>query len=86
MIRTAYYYQDNEPLIIDRDSRGTFIAPGLRVAYNHSGNVVAGTIFEVKKNIWENLRNEWRLKFEIHIMGENGKLSKIKNPNSFVII
>ena len=74
------------PGIVERDSRGTLISPGLRAAYNLSGDVVVGTIVEVKKNKWNSKGNDWRLEFEIHIMGENGKLSKIKNPNSFVII
>ena len=83
---------DKKPNPIIRDSRDTLIEEGLKVAYNQSGDVVLGVIKELKRSeytgecsaglakIW------WRLNFELHILNEYGNESKIKNPNSFVII
>ena len=39
-----YYHQENIPETIIRDSRGTLIEEGLRVAYNYGGAVAIGTI------------------------------------------
>lgn len=86
MIKRSYYFTEQEPPIIDRDWRGTLIEPGLRVAYNFSGDIAIGTIVELKKNRWKTKNKNWFLDFELHVMGENGKLSKIQNPNCFVII
>lgn len=81
------YYQKDEPAKFERDSRGTLIEPGLRVAYNHSGAISLGKIIEIKKNSWEMIQGRWRLKFEMHIENEEtGSTSTVKNPNSFVII
>lgn len=88
MIREWYstYNHPEKPETIERDSRGILIEEGLRVAYNQSGNVVIGVITTLKKNEWESTNSGWRLKFEIHIKNEEGGTSKVKNPNSFVII
>jgi hypothetical protein len=80
------------PPVVLNDSRGTLILEGAKVAYNRSGEVVLGTIVEVRHNKWikKTSRNSthyhWRLKFEMEIKNENGDKSMIKNPNSFVII
>lgn len=68
------------------DHRGTSLKVGKRVAFNHSGDVVIGTILEIKKNtVWqEGYRNH--VDFEMHVTNEDGKVSKIKNYSSFVII
>jgi hypothetical protein len=76
------------PKIITKDHRGTEICEGLRVAYNRSGDTIIGKIINVHKNKWKYIesRKFWRLTYEIHIEAEDGKVSKVKNPNSFVII
>lgn len=92
MIRQSYHIDrtgSSGPAKIERDHRGTLIAEGLRVAFNRSGDVVLGTIKEYKRCDWYVPKGSpwrWCLKFEIHIEDENGHVSKIKNPNSFVII
>lgn len=80
--------QNEAPAIITRDHRGVEICEGLRVAFNRSGYTLIGKIIEVKKNKWRYIesRKLWELIFEIEIESEDGDVSKIKNPNSFVII
>lgn len=81
--------RNTSPEKIIRDSRGTLIEPGLRVAYNYSGDIAIGNIKEVKKNKWKpscSMGMYWILDFEMLVENENGPISKIKNPNSFVII
>jgi hypothetical protein len=77
------------------DSRGVKLEEGLRVAYNLSGSIALGVIKKIHKNKWKqdsgtkNSRTgemPWRLEFELHVLGEDNKISKIKNPNSFLII
>ena len=82
----TFYQQNNKPDKIVRDSRGTQIESGLRVAFNRSGDVVLGTIVELKKNEWKKNTYGWRLGFDLEIIDENNVISRIKNPNSFVII
>ena len=77
---------EKQPEPIKRDSRGTEIAEGLRVAFNRSGDVAIGKIVRVVKNSWKCSTWRWHLTFEIHIEGEDGRISKVKNPNSFIII
>jgi len=86
MIQLSYRNTTIKPEKLTKDSRGIIIEPGLRVAYNYSGDVVIGKIIELKKSEWKNNGHFWNLDFELHIENENGKISKIKNPNSFVII
>ena len=84
--------KENSPEPITRDSRGTEIQLGLRVAYNYQGDVIIGTIKELKRNEWKAVRKGtgtsmwWSLKFELLIENEEGHISKVKNPNSFVLI
>ena len=89
-----YIYTTNrqvkKPEPITRDSRGTLIEPGLRVAFNHSGDVIIGTIVSVKSD-WkeETYRGkfeEWKFVFALKIENEYGSISTVHNPNSFVII
>lgn len=92
MIQQTYHVDrtgKDGPNRITKDYTGTAIEPGLRVAFNKSGNVVLGTIKEYKRCDWYVPKGSpwrWCLKFEIHIEDENGHVSKVKNPNSFVII
>lgn len=80
-------YSKEKPETILRDHRGTLIEPGLRVAYNFSGDVAIGTIIELKRNEWKEVRKEyWSHKFELRVQNENGHISKIKNWRSFVIV
>jgi hypothetical protein len=91
-------YQEHPiPKIITKDRRGIKIEPGLRVAYNHSGDIDMGTILKIVKNEWVKKYNKtaynrvrkfshWKLNFELHIENEDGHISKLKNPNSFLII
>ena len=77
-----------EPEPIREDSRGNIIAPGSRVAFNRSGSVIIGKVLEVTKNKWSWIpsRFTWHLNYEIQIEAEDGLISKVKNPNSFVVI
>jgi hypothetical protein len=77
MIQSTYY-RTEQPEIVTKDSRGTTIAPGLRVAYNRSGDVTIGTIEKLANNDWRN--------FKLVIKNEDGNTSTVKNPNAFVII
>jgi hypothetical protein len=83
-------YNFPELLAVTRDSRGKLIEVGLRVAYNLSGSVAIGKIEAIPKNCWKEkstkISTQWSLDFEMHILGENDRITKIKNPNSFVII
>ena len=91
MIQTGISNWNNyieRPNVVTRDHRGTEICEGLRVAFNRSGDVLIGKIITVKKNKWIYIdsRMFWRLVYEIHIEAEDGTISKVKNPNSFVVI
>tara|TARA_R110000868_G_scaffold95085_2_gene261798 strand:- start:358 stop:618 length:261 start_codon:yes stop_codon:yes gene_type:complete len=86
MIREWYGMFDPEPAVVNRDSRGVLIEEGLKVAYNQSGNVVLGVIKKFKCSEWSATKSGWRLKFILLIENEEGQLSKVKNPNSFVVI
>lgn len=85
-------YCISKPQSIIRDRRGILFEPNMRVAYNRSGDVVIGTIKEITKNVWNVSRQGiepkkwWNLRFEMIVEGEDGLISKIKNPNSFVVI
>lgn len=70
----------------NRDHRGTLLDVGLRVAYNKSGTVQIGKIVSFKSKILPDNHYTWQLKFELVVSGEDGSTSKIKNPNSFVVI
>jgi hypothetical protein len=87
-IADAYWSNnDPKPEKITRDHRGTLIENGLHVAYNRSGSVDIGVILSIPKNEWkERGYGGWLLNFEMQIQAEDGHISKIKNPNSFVII
>ena len=68
------------------DHRGTPLTIGKRVAFNRSGDVIIGTILEIKKNkVWQEGYCS-RIDFEMHVTNEEGNVSKIKNYSSFVII
>jgi len=90
MIRSKHQVAQPGPIV--NDSRGIRIEPGLKVAFNRSGDIVLGTIITVKKNVWKDSRQGvgnqkwWTHHFEMHIKGEDGNTSKIKNANSFIII
>lgn len=90
MIQTSHSLYNKPsftPPKITEDSRGTKIEEGKKVAFNCSGDVVIGVIKEIVKNQWKKSRESWlSLQFETTIEREDGHISKIKNPNSFVII
>ncbi len=81
-----------KPVAIAQDHKGTEIKPGKRVAYNRSGDVVTGTIVELKQNEWKVTRSGlepnkgWALKFKLIIACDNGLTSTVMNPNGFVVI
>jgi len=84
-------WEDKEPQRVDKDSKGKLIKNDSKVAYNRSGDVVTGTIIRLKKSEWvlsdvRGNKNWWRLRFELEIRGDDGVISTIKNPNSFIII
>lgn len=80
-------YSKEKPEVVITDHRGVKIEPGLRVAYNWSGDVALGVILEIKKNDWKEIRSGWwSHQFELHVKNEDGHISKIKNWRSFIII
>jgi hypothetical protein len=84
------FYQEQEPKKIEKDSKGSFIKNDRKVAYNRSGDVVTGSIISIKKNKWTRTGGRtiphWSLSFELEVRGDDGVISIIKNPNSFVMI
>ena len=68
------------------DHRGTIIEAGKKVAFNRSGDVIIGTILDIKKNAYWKDGYRTHVEFEMHILNEEGTVSKIKNYSSFVII
>lgn len=84
-----WFDENGYPHEVTQDRRGTTIEVGSRVAFNHSGDIAIGIIRELKKCEWERMSHDsqrWQIKFELHIEREDGGISKVKNPNSFVII
>lgn len=85
-------YQVNKPEPVTKDHKGTEIKPGLRVAYNQSGDVILGTIISLDSNDWKPSRagyipeQRWYLNFKLKIKNEAGHISTVKNHRSFVII
>jgi len=81
-----------KPKPINTDSRGTKIEPGLRIAYNRSGYVKIGKIRKITVNKWKKTRagvspkSWWFAQFEMIVENENGYLSKVRNPDAFVVI
>lgn len=79
-----------KPKPIDKDSRGVSIEIGHKVAYNFSGNVVIGYIISIDNIKWIKGKPKdwytWTCNFKIKIENEEGHISTIKNPNSFIII
>ena len=92
MIRTHYFFsKDNipeKPKPVERDYRGVKFDVGNFVAYNKSGSVRLGKIFNINKNefVLKNKSTDYILKFEIIIQGDDGSISIVKNPNSIAII
>ena len=90
MIQTSIHQKDIPEAVI-RDSRGTLISEGLRVAYNYQGSVAIGKIISCVST-WKSVRGGvedkmwWSSYFTLKILNENGFISTVKNPNSFVII
>ena len=68
------------------DRRGTPLEVGKRVAFNRSGDVIIGTILDIKKNQYWKDGYRTHTEFELHIQNEEGTISKLKNYSSFVII
>lgn len=85
-----YYGTTTKPEPITKDSRGSEIKVGSKVAYNISGSVVLGVIISIKKNDWirtpTSSSNGWTCPFSIEIENEDLHISTIKNPNSFIIL
>ena len=80
-----------KPGFIIADCYGTPIKSGASVAFNYCGAVRKGTI-EWTTTYWKAGRPGvdgtvwWNLKFILAVKNEDGKISNIKNPNSFIII
>jgi len=91
MIKTYWILAEGTPEKIIRDSRGVLIEEGLTVAYNYQGSVKKGKILEYESE-WKISRpdsfpkNWWSCKFKMKVLNEDGHISIIKNPNSFIII
>lgn len=91
-IRTCVSAKE-EPAPITLDSKGNPISLRARVAYNLSGGIEIGYIDSIEKNGWRKVNKGlgenfmWGTVFEILIENEEtGKISKIKNPNSFIVL
>lgn len=82
---------ETKPDEISKDSRGVEIEAGLTVAYNRAGVIATGVIMSFRSR-WRPTRpglgktKWWSTYFEMKIKGDDGKISNIKNPNSFIII
>lgn len=75
------------PAPVTDDHYGTPILPGRKVAFNKSGEVALGTIIALKRSEWKLSRQDWySLKFALKIKNQDGSISTVTNPNSFVII
>jgi hypothetical protein len=83
-------HQLTAPAPVERDSNDKPIVPGSRVAYNYQGSVILGTVKELRRSEWKQVRPEdnqwWSLRFELVIDADAGHTFTVKNPNSFVII
>lgn len=85
-------HQKDKPSPIAFDTDYHRIVNGSKVAFNRSGEVKKGVLKEVTKNEWKVRRDGvddkkwWGLDFEAIIEDKDGNTSKIKNPNSFIII
>jgi len=83
-------YDCNQPEPITKDSRGTLIEIGARVAYQNKDGMTLGKLTSIKKNIWVPLHKgstrSWRLDFQIEILNEAGFTSTIKAAVNFIII
>lgn len=95
MIQTSYSntVSPQKPPKVDRDVYGVQLTPGLKIAFNKSGNVVKGEIVELKRSEWKKRRMSkdgmyywWSLRFELTVVDLYGNQSKINNPNSVSII
>lgn len=92
MIQTTHHAK-KEPKPITHDSRGTEIKPGLRVAFNKSGNVTTGTIRDFSSQ-WKISRayvgaeNWYHSVFHMAVIDDSNppEISHLKNPNSFLIL
>jgi len=84
-------HKKNSPKPLKVDSGGREIKVGLEVYYNKSGEICKGIIEEIVKNKWTNVREGsdgcswWSMNFAMKVLGEDGTISVIKNPNSFKI-
>lgn len=85
-------YKSYKPSPIKRDSREKLIAVGEAVYFNRSGAVCFGTITDILRNEWKHVRIKdngdkkwWSIKFELQVLAEDGKVSIVRNPNSFLI-
>lgn len=82
---------ETKPGDIYKDSRGVEIQAGLTVAYNRSGEIAIGVIMSFRSH-WRlagvglGTTRWWNIYFEMRISAEDGNISNIKNPNSFIII
>lgn len=66
------------------DAQHKEIRPGVRVAFNQSGNVVPGTVLEVQVNRG---RNKWWHPYIIIVQSDAlKKPSKVKHPESLMVI
>tara|TARA_R110000737_G_scaffold341087_1_gene364519 strand:- start:1010 stop:1291 length:282 start_codon:yes stop_codon:yes gene_type:complete len=89
---------DKQPEPTNTDVYGKLIEVGKRVAFNYQGSVRLGTILKLHISVWKKDKRRtssigglgeryWNESFELHIQGDGiEKFSKIKNPDSFVII
>lgn len=91
-IRTSKH-SETQPEPITKDSKGNLLETGVDVAYNRSGSVERGELIEIVRNEWVNSRRGlgpkswWYLKFEAVIKNyEDDRISRIKNPNSILIL
>lgn len=91
MIRTSVM-QEDKPDEITKDSRGKEIKLGVEVAFNKAGKITVGIVMSFSQR-WRATRpgtgktKWWALYFEMKIDPEDGGTpSRIKNPNSFIIL
>ena len=76
---------------IEKQQEKCDICGGNEIAGSRN-NVHIGKILSIKKNTWVKREHpkgvfmDWRVNFQLEVITEDGIISIIKNPNSFVII
>jgi len=89
-IQTTKHQEERPPTRLT-DSNNVPFNVGDTVAYNYMGMVIKGKIVSYESG-WRETRpgvdNKmwWSIKFKMEVRNEEGHISTLSNPNSFIII